>query len=277
MEKIQIKKKYTRPILRWVGGKQLLIDQLLAYCPANAFEKRYFEPFLGAASLFLALHPKNAYLSDANPHLINAYRKICNETCTIARLLSDYSKRDSYSFYYSIRDLYNHTNYSTAQAARFLYLNRTCFNGIFRVNKDNKFNVPYGYKKKPWFPNREELIDFANAIKNAKIFNEDYKVALRRAKGGDFIYLDPPYPPLNGTSNFAHYTMDRFGIEQQYDLANEVLELDRKGCMIMISNADTKLIRELYEKYDLHSLEVTRYVTCKSTRHQVKELVITNY
>lgn len=267
----------VRPILRWVGGKQLLIKQLLRYCPLDARERRYYEPFLGGASLFLALNPKAAFLSDANSQLINAYRQICKHPVKVAKLFQQMSEKDSTKFYYSTRTLYNGARSSVLQTARFLYLNRTCFNGIFRVNKINKFNVPYGHKAKPWFPNSAELRAFAGAFRYARIFVEDYQQALTRPRSGDFVYLDPPYPPLNGTSNFAHYTMDRFGVQNQHDLADQVKELDQRGCLVMVTNADTKLIRKLYRGLNLHTIEVTRYVTCKAIRHQVRELVISNY
>jgi DNA adenine methylase len=267
----------VRPILRWVGGKHFLLKQLLACCPADVGKRRYHEPFLGAASLFLALRPSRAKLSDSNPHLMDAYRLICTRTDEVARQFSRLSKQDCSRFYYLIRREYNHARFSAAQAARFLYLNRTCFNGIFRVNKRGEFNVPYGHKARPWFPSRVQLRAFAEVMRTAGLFNEDYRRALRRAKKGDFVYLDPPYPPLNGTSNFAHYTMDRFGVPNQRDLAAQVRDLDKRGCLVMISNADTGLIRQLYRGFNIQTLSATRYVTCKANKHQVRELVIRNY
>lgn len=267
----------ARPILRWVGGKQFIVGKLIGYCPKDVLERRYFEPFLGAGSLFFTLKPRIAFLSDANFNLINAYENIRLDSARVSRLLKIYSLKDSEKFYYKTRDLYNRSKASTIQAARFIYINRTCFNGIFRVNKKNEFNVPYGYKKQPWFPTKHDLITFAEVLAKAKLFYEDYKSALNRTKKNDFVYLDPPYPPLNGTSNFNHYTIDRFGINQQEELMQKVIELDQKGCLIMMSNADTPLIRNLYKQYNLHPLDVTRFVTCKAVRHQVKELVITNY
>jgi len=266
-----------RPVLRWVGGKQFLLKQLLTFCPPDVADRRYHEPFLGAASMFLALRPRKANLSDSNPHLMNAYRIISTRTDEVARHLSRLSKQDSQQFYYLTRKRYNNSRFSIVQAARFLYLNRTCFNGVFRVNRQDQFNVPYGHKPKPWFPSRDYLRNFADAMSTAGLFTEDYRRALKRAKNGDFVYLDPPYPPLNGTSNFAHYTLDRFGVPNQHDLAEEVRELDKRGCLVLISNADTKLIRQLYRGFRIHTLDATRFVSCKANKNSVKELVIRNY
>jgi DNA adenine methylase len=191
--------------------------------------------------------------------------------------LRSHASEDGEAYYYRVREEYNNSRFSPAQAARFIYLNKTCFNGIFRVNVRGKFNVPYGWKESPAIPSDNDLISVAAILRNASLKASSYEKALERASKGDFIYLDPPYPPLNGTAYFTHYTSDRFSEENQKTLAKRVHELDRSGCLLMISNADTPLIRRLYQKYELVSLPVIRYLTCKSIRHKVRELIITNY
>ncbi len=265
------------PFLRWAGGKRQLRKILLNFLPEDMGQRTYREPFLGGGSLFFAIRPKTAILSDANEHLIRCYKFVRDEPGLVARYLHSHAAKDGEAYYYRVREEYNRSEFSAAQAARFIYLNKTCFNGIFRVNAKGKFNVPYGRKESPAIPSENDLIAIAGILKDTSLKASSYEKALENASKEDFIYLDPPYPPLNGTAYFTHYTKDRFSEEDQKTLAERVHELDRCGCMLMISNADTPLIRRLYRKYELVSLPVIRYLTCKSVRHKVKELVITNY
>ncbi len=265
------------PFLRWAGGKQQLKRILLAFLPTDVRERTYREPFLGGGSLFFALRPRAAILSDANKHLIKCYEFVRDQPELVARYLRFHALKNTMAYYYRVREEYNNAEFSAAQAARFIYLNKTCFNGIFRVNSKGKFNVPYGRKESPAIPTDNDLISIAAILKNASLKASSFEKALDNASKGDFIYLDPPYPPLNGTAYFTHYTIDRFSVQDQTKLADCVNELDRGRCLFMISNADTPLIRRLYQKYELVSLPVIRYLTCKSIRHKVKELVITNY
>lgn len=265
------------PFLRWAGGKRQLRKILLSFLPGDIGQRTYREPFLGGGSLFFALRPKEAILSDANEHLIRCYRFVRDEPSLVARYLHSHAAKDGEAYYYRVREEYNSSEFSAAQAARFIYLNKACFNGIFRVNAKGEFNVPYGRKESPAIPSENDLIATAGILKDTSLKASSYEKALKDASKGDFIYLDPPYPPLNGTAYFTHYTSDRFSEEDQENLAKRVHELDRCGCLLMISNADTSLIRCLYKKYELVSLPVIRYLTCKSVRHKVKELLITNY
>ncbi len=265
------------PFLRWIGGKQHLVRRLLPFVPVDYQQRCYREPFLGAASMFLALRPERAYLADANQHLVLCYEAVRDRHHRVSAYLRDHAAKDCPDHYYAVRQDYNRRSPSAAQAARFLYLNRTCFNGIFRVNTRGEFNVPYGYKDHPIFPDRDVLATVSQALGKAELVAADYLDSLAVAEPGDFLYLDPPYPPLNGTSYFTHYTKDRFGADDQRALAESVCELDEQGCLIMMSNADTRMIRKLYRNFHVTRLPVTRYVTCKATRHRVGELVITNY
>ena len=265
------------PLLRWVGGKQRLVGRLREFAPRDFEIRRYFEPFLGAASVFLSIRPRQAVLSDANPHLIETYRAIRDHPVQVSRHLRRFATLDSATLYYQIRDDFNEGRLSCARAARFIYLNRTCFNGIYRVNKRGDFNVPYGYKRSPIFPDRAHIHAISRALRGVTLKHADYSVSLREAKEGDFIYLDPPYPPLNGTSYFAHYTVSRFSLDQQRSLAVLVNAVSDRGSLVMMTNADHPLIRRLYRGFRVQPVEVTRHVTCKAVKHAVGELVITNY
>lgn len=265
------------PFLRWAGGKRQLRKTLLTLLPEGIDQRTYREPFLGGGSLFFAIRPKSAVLSDANEHLIRCYEFVRDQPSLVAKYLRVHRAKDNESHYYRVRDEYNDSQYSAAQAARFIYLNKTCFNGIFRVNGKGKFNVPYGRKASPAIPDESDLTTIATILVNASLQALPFERALAGACNNDFIYLDPPYPPLNGTAYFTHYTSDRFSVEDQRNLAQRVNDLDRSGCLVMMSNADTPLIRSLYHKYELVSLPVIRYLTCKSHRHKVRELIITNY
>jgi DNA adenine methylase len=263
---------------RWAGGKRRSVNYLRSLVPSDYAARFYWEPFLGAGSLFFALRPKRAHLSDLNADLVAAFQQVRANPGLISRYLGRHFSKDCRDHYYLVRDLYNRARTrSAAQAARFIYLNRTCFNGIFRVNLQNNFNVPYGYKKNPRFPSRTHLEEIGAALSGVDLLDADYEEALSNASKGDFVYLDPPYPPLNGTSFFRHYTPQRFDAADQARLATCVADLTSRGCLVMMSNADTLPIRQLYSGYFATSIPVTRHVTSKKVKHVVRELIITNY
>jgi DNA adenine methylase len=265
------------PILRWAGGKIKLISRLVDFVPADYSHRTYREPFFGAGSMFFSLQPPKAVLSDANPHLISCHEHIRDDWENVNRHLRKHARTATKKHYYETRELYNNAKPSAAQAARFIFLNKTCFNGIFRVNAKGIFNVPYGWKRPPALPRSEKLRLASEALAEAKLRALSYEDALAGAKSGDFIYLDPPYPPLNGTAYFTHYTTEKFSLEDHKKLAKQVRKLDKMGCLVMMSNADTPLIRRLYAGFQVVSLPVTRYLSCKAIRRKVKEVVITNY
>lgn len=266
----------VRPVLRWAGGKQQLVRGLLAHAPENVQGMRYVEPFLGAASMFLAIKPATALLSDANQHLIEFYQRVQERPKEIARKLRQIAAAHSAENYYAIREDFNQSRSSIKKSAQFLYLNRTSFNGIYRVNRQGRYNVPFGNKPRPWFPDARELSSFAEAFRCASVCCVDYKEALRKVRRGDFVYLDPPYVPLSDTAYFAHYTADRFIAADQLELARLMRVLDRKGCLVMMTNSDTSAVRLMYKDFRITPIDVRRYVTCKQ-RHAVQELIIRNY
>lgn len=265
------------PFLRWVGGKRLLVSRLKPLLPHDFSGRHYHEPFVGAASMFFAIRPQKATLSDLNRHLIDCYRKVRDEHGKVSRRLSQHVKKNSKRYYNRVRNLYNRSRTSAAQAARFIFLNSTGFNGVFRVNTEGAYNVPYGDKENPKFPTTKALGSISKALNHASLHARDFEKALKWVKKGHFVYLDPPYPPLNGTAYFTHYTADRFNEANQKRLAKVVKRIDRRGGLFMMTNADLPGVRTLYEGFRFVKLSVTRYVSCKGTRHKVGELVILNY
>jgi len=267
----------AKPFLRWAGGKQQIVAALARHVPPDWRRRRYVEPFLGAGSLFFELCPSRAYLSDANAHLMECYRQVALSPERIGEHLQLHASLSCREHYYRVRDEYNRGRFSPRQAARFIYLNKACFNGIFRVNTAGQFNVPYGRKEPPALPSCVALRGVAELLRHAALETETFDESLTQVARGDFVYLDPPYPPLNGTAYFTHYTADRFSADAQEWLASCVDEMDAKGALFMMSNADTHLIRRLYQDYRIYRVPVIRYVTCRSHKHKVSELVITNY
>lgn len=267
----------AEPFLRWVGGKRGLARRLVELAPEDAAKRRYVEPFLGAGSVFFALGPQEAILGDANAHLVSCYRHIRDSAPAVASQLRHHAAAHGIRYYYHVRELYNRTSASPARAAHFIYLNAACFNGVFRVNKNGEFNVPVGSKEEPYLPTVGDLERVAQQLKRAKLVAGDFETTLALTKKRDFVYLDPPYPPLNGTAYFAHYTKGRFAADDQLRLAKLVRELDARGCAVMVSNAGLKTIKALYNGFAFKRLTVTRWVTCNKKRHRVREVVITNY
>lgn len=271
--------EYAKPFLRWAGGKSRLVSFLFNHIPPNfSAGNRYYEPFLGAGSLFFRLRPFKATLSDNNKDLIECYKAVQKRPDLIAKYLRQHLLNNCENYYYNMRARYNKSKPSIAKAALFIYLNKTCFNGIWRVNKKGEFNVPYGHIDIPLLPSKEELLNLSKALSDATVLHCDYRRIVRNVKEGDFIYFDPPYPPLNGTSYFTHYTKERFTEKDHVELASIADILNRKGCYIMVSNADTPYIRSLYEDtFNIFEREVVRWIRTDGHRYKVREIIITNY
>jgi DNA adenine methylase len=270
--------KKPTPFLRWVGGKSHIINLLLEYLPTKKY-KRYWEPFLGAGALFFIISPKRATISDINGDLINCYKQVSKNPKIIYKHLKGLERNNSKKNYYKVRALYNNSYTSIIKAARFIYLNKACFNGIFRVNKEGKFNVPYGYKKSLAIPSLKNLLLVSKVLKNVTIQKSSFEIILKSndISKGDFIYLDPPYPPINSTSFFNHYTSARFSRNDQKEVSKLAKRLRKKGCFVMISNSDTQYIRNLYKGWHFSVLSVVRWVAANGSRYKIKELVITSY
>lgn len=267
----------AKPFLKWVGGKVNLVHELVKYLPEDIYDRRYVEPFLGGGSMFFYLAPNKSWISDLNVKLINCYKQIRDNPEQVFSFLNRYQKKHSADFYYSLRNKYNNSFYSTEEAAQFIYLNKAAFNGIFRVNNKGEFNVPFNQKKVIGIPSLEQLRYASRLLRKARLTTSDYKTVLNNVTQDDFIYLDPPYPPLNGTAYFTHYTKERFNLEDQEELADYAIESSKKGAKILISNANTSKIRSLYREWDKKNLPVRRWITCKEKKHLVEELIIKNY
>jgi DNA adenine methylase len=268
----------VRPFLRWAGGKQKVVKELLRFCPPSTSYGKYFEPFLGGGSLFFALEPGDAVLSDTNADLINCYRQIRRRAKHVAGLLDEHRSRDSREYFYRVRSLVQKQMSTAERAALFIYLNKAAFNGIYRVNGSGVFNVPYGPSHRGIaLPSYEQLEANAEVLKTATLHTTDFESCIAQACSGDFVYLDPPYPPRSETAFFSHYTAERFGWEHQLRLARAFGEATDRGCLVMMSNADQKAVRALYASYNVSCLQTVRWLGSNGDRFGVRELVVTNY
>ncbi|MBM4149941.1 MAG: Dam family site-specific DNA-(adenine-N6)-methyltransferase, partial [Lentisphaerae bacterium] len=200
-----------------------------------------------------------------------------NHPAEVLKQLHAFRSRNSEDEYYRIRDRFNMGGTPCVQAARFIYLNQTSFNGIYRVNTRGQYNVPYGFKEQPRIPTKTELESAARLLQNATIALADFKRVLEKAAARDVVYLDPPYPPLNGTSYFTHYTKERFGNEDQVEVAHTANSLRDRGCAVLVTNADTPLIRSLYAGWNIVEITRPRWITSSRHKHRVVELIIASY
>jgi DNA adenine methylase len=269
--------KPLKPFLRWAGGKSRIVKLLAQNVPSNY--GKYWEPFLGSGALFFHLCHNSAYLSDSNRALIDCYRYIRDYPEESYDELEQLARNISEEHYLSVRTTYNSSKASVAQAARFIFLNKTSFNGIFRVNMKGEYNVPFGHKEHPAFPSLTQLRSISILLRNAQLENHTFEqLSTNNLIGArDFVYLDPPYPPLTITSNFTHYTAERFSWEDQEKVAQVASSLSLKGCFVMVTNSDIKEIRDLYKGWNHYSLPVVRWLAANGTRLKVNELIITNY
>lgn len=271
-------KEETYPIVKWVGGKRQLMFELLKNMPKSY--NRYFEPFIGGGALFFELQPQNGYISDMNKELINLYTVVRDD---VYALIDDLNKHEvSKEYFLKIRNLDRSEKYNSLsdvkKASRFIYLNRTCFNGMYRVNSQGQFNVPFGNYKNPRIVDTENLINCSKLLKNTEICCADFSEILNKAQKGDFVYFDPPYVPLNETSSFTSYTKDGFDLDMQFKLRDICDELDSMGVMFMLSNSDTKLVNELYSNYEIKKVFASRAINANPNgRGKITEVLVRNY
>lgn len=275
----------TGPFLKWAGGKGQLLKQYEPFFPEMPLHG-YYEPFLGSGAVFFHLRGRklfaNYHLSESNPELINCYRVVRDHIEDLIALLAEHKAQHSKERFYAVRDLDRTPHWidtpAVERAARMIYLNKTCFNGLWRVNSEGFFNVPIGNYKEPDILNKERLRAASKALQGVALAVADFEIVLRRAGRGDFVYLDPPYVPLSETANFTSYSPDAFGEYQQRKLALVFWELNRKGCQVMLSNSDTPLVHELYQKYRVKTVTARRAInSAKEMRGAITEVVVTNY
>lgn len=272
-----------KTFVKWAGGKRQILDKLIKYVPEDF--NTYYEPFVGGGALFFELSPKNAVINDSNEELINVFRcikdeekltKMCNE-------LNHHEANHSEEYYYKIRNIDRDKNKFNKlsdykRAARTIYLNKACFNGLYRVNSKGEFNVPFGKKLKvnTYEGQNIGIIHAYLNFNNIKILSIDFEEAVKDAKEGDFIYFDPPYD--SDTSTFNSYTEDGFSKDEQIRLSNVFKNLSDRGCYVMLSNHNTVLINELYKDFYIHKITAKRNINSNGKkRGKVEEVIITNY
>jgi DNA adenine methylase len=267
------------PFVKWAGGKTQLLKQMDQYFPSNF--GTYFEPFLGGGAVFFHLRPAKAVLSDSNPELVTAFEVVRDHPNELMAALRRHAAKTREQYYYEVRAQDPTSLAPIERAARFIFLNKTCFNGLYRVNAKGQFNVPYG----GYYPNRKPtLFDAVNlraasaALRRKTILLAGYRDALTTAIGGDLVYLDPPYHALSATSGFTSYTKESFGDKEQRELAATARDLDARGCLFMLSNSPTSLVRSLYSKFEVDTLTARRAINSKGTgRGEIAELLVRNF
>lgn len=268
------------PILKWAGGKRQLMPQIRKHMPDEYND--YYEPFVGAGALLLELQPQTAVINDFNEELINVYNVVKNNVDELIDSLKLHKNEEDY--FYKIRELDRISEFvqlnNIQKASRFIFLNKTGYNGLYRVNSKGQFNVPFGKYKKPLIVNEEGLRNLHKYLNNNNIIilNTDFEHAVKTATKGDFVYFDPPYDPLTTTSSFTAYSKEGFNRTDQERLYRVYKELDERGCFVMLSNSSTDFIKDLYKEFNVNIVTAKRNINSKGTgRGAIDEVLITNY
>jgi len=270
------------PFVKWAGGKQGLLEQFKPFFPRQF--NGYIEPFVGSGAVFFYVarrfNPSRVILMDSNQELISTYQAIQTNASEVTARLERLKRTHSKHQYLSVRDQTVEQLTKVERAARFIYLNKTCFNGLYRVNSRGQFNVPMGRYVHPKIFDAEVLQAVSAALKGVALKAESYERCLEYAQTGDFIYFDPPYHPLSRTANFTSYTKDSFGESDQERLAEVFVKLHKRKCFVMLSNSDTPFIEKLYEnqRFELVRVKARRAINSDaSKRGAITELVVINY
>lgn len=270
------------PVVKWVGGKRQIINELSQFLPKDGYTK-YYEPFLGGAAMLFHLQPQSAVVNDVNSDLINMYQVIKNNVEDLIQELKKHPNKEQH--FYDVRDwdrdkvAYNERS-NVQKAARLIFLNKTCYNGLFRVNNAGEFNTPFGHYVNPGIINPPVLRAVSNYFNNNDItfLNGDFSAALNNVTKKSFVYLDPPYDPISDSSSFTGYTKGGFGREQQEALKETCDRLNKKNVKFMLSNSATEFIKDLYKEYSIRTIQAKRSVnSIASRRGYVEEVVVTNY
>jgi len=283
----------AQPFLKWAGGKGQLLEQYAPFFPREGM-RNYYEPFVGSGAVFFALQGQRLfdhyYLSDLNEELITCYEAVQSDLDAVITELEKHvaeHRADAEKYYYRVRDWDRDPDWTSRpkfiRAARMIYLNKTCYNGLWRVNSQGFFNVPMGTYKNPAILDIERLSAASIALQDVTLAVQDFREAVSHAGPGDFVYFDPPYDPLSDTANFTSYSADSFGQEQQEILACTFAELANRGCKVMLSNSDTDFVRQLYARFRIKTLrieivEARRAINSKAgKRGTINEIVVLNY
>lgn len=267
------------PILKWVGGKRQLLSEIMPLINKNC--STYVEPFIGGGAVFFDLQPKKAIINDYNEELINVYKVVRDSVDELIAVLEVHEQNNSEEYFYNVRALDRTEEFEKMsdieKAARILYLNKTCYNGLYRVNSAGQFNSPYGKYKNPKIVNSTTLKAMSNYLNKNKIEirQGDYKEILKGLRKGAFVYLDPPYMPISSSSSFTGYTENGFGYKQQVELKEECDKLKKKGISFLQSNSDCPEIRDLYKDYKIITVQARRSINSNAQkRGEINEVLI---
>jgi DNA adenine methylase len=261
-----------RPLLKWAGGKTQLLAEIIPKMPRKY--GRYIEPFFGGGALFFSVRPEGGLIADSNPELVNLYQSVADNVDEVIALLAEC--RNTEDSFYAIRAL-DYTTLSPAQAAaRTIFLNRTCFNGLYRVNRKGQFNVPFGRYKNPKMLDEDSLLAASRLLSDTTIMCGDYKSVLReQARSGDFIFLDPPYLPISAYADFKRYTKEQFYEEDHMELADEVKRLHELGCHVILTNSNHPLVHEQYSLFPVEVIQTKRYISCNGKGRTGEDVIVT--
>lgn len=278
----EIKEVTLQPFTKWTGGKRQLLPVIRELMPKNY--NRYFEPFVGGGALFFDLAPKDAVINDFNAELINCYQQIKDNPQELIEILKVHQEYNSKEYYLDLRSADRDERIDmmseVQRAARILYMLRVDFNGLYRVNSKNQFNVPYGRYKNPKIVDENLVSAISTYLNNNKIEIKkgDFEKAVLDVQQGDFVYFDPPYIPLSETSAFTSYTHEGFSYDDQVRLRDAFKRLSDTGAYVMLSNSSSALVEELYKDFNIHYVEATRTNGAKSSsRGKISEIIVTNY
>jgi DNA adenine methylase len=269
-----------QPFLKWAGGKRQILPVIRNYVPKQF--NTYYEPFIGAGAVLFNIQPSVAIINDTNVELINCYQVIQH---SLDELIADLSKHhNDEDYYYATRDLDRTVGYKdlspVQKASRIIFLNKTCFNGLFRVNSKGHFNVPYGRNQNSKILNENVLLAVHNYLKSNQItiLNTDFETVTNKAKKGDFIYFDPPYDPISTTSSFTSYDLNGFNKEDQNRLKKVYAKLVKRGCYVLLSNSATDFILDLYKEFTIVRVAANRNInSVASGRGKIDEVLVMNY
>ena len=277
------KNKLVAPVLKWVGGKRQILNEIMKYIPQNM--STYYEPFVGGGAVLFALQPRKAVVNDVNSELINVYQVIMDHVEELIERLKQHQNNNNEEYYYMIRGIDRDKEsyaYLTPieRASRIIYLNKTCYNGLFRVNKAGEFNSPYGNYKNPNIVNATTLRAVNRYFNKAQITLtcQDFEEVLKKAGIGDFVYLDPPYDPVSDTARFTGYDKGGFDRDEQIRLKNVCDQLNAKGIKFLLSNSATEFIKDLYRDYRIEVVQAKRAINSKADRRgEIDEVLVMNF
>ena len=271
-----------QPVVKWVGGKRQLLPDIRERLPKEY--TTYYEPFIGGAAVLLDIMPQKAVINDFNDELINMYKVIRDDVEYLLELLEEHQEKNTSEYFYDVRAWDREPKYAeahpTVKAARLLFLNKTCFNGLYRVNQSGYFNSPYGRYKNPNIKNEDKIMALHHYFNNADITfrTGDFEDAVKYIRKGAFVYFDPPYAPLSPTSNYTGYTAGGFGEKDQIRLRKLCDKLDAQGVKFLLSNSNVPFIQEQYKEYQIDIVGAKRAINSKGNkRGEVEEVLIRNY